>query len=313
MTNKELSTFYNHIIQNNWIVPEEYLTENNIKVFIKKLFKIKKCKTDEDILKIYSIKLLKDNGLEYLLDKYDNIYDIIQIVYPDRFKIWEIKDGILNPQLYWKDEKNIIDCLKWIIEDKLKYTTEDINKYEAYRINIELKLEQYINIRNIPSLSILLEKAYPNRYNIWLFGRRMPKNYWDNKNNIIRAMKWLLEGEYNIFEDSNKKLTKKILSLYGLGALIKKYSLYDLVELAYPGEFKAWEICIAPRDYWNHNTSVEAFKWLIEEKLQISPNEIVKKVNKDVIHEYGLQKPFEKIFHKSRTRIKETLYPKEEC
>ena len=307
--NDQLIKMYKSSLNKNWQIPIEYLTNDNIILLIKYLLeRVNNCRTKQDIIKIYSKNLLIDNGLKYLFDIYDNTYDIIQIVYPNKFKQWEIKDSINNQEKYWTEDK-LIECVKWIIEDELKYTVEEINKYNAYRIKIDLKLHEYIISKYTPSISYILELAYPGKFNIWEFDKRIPKNYWKNKNNIIRAMKWLMEEKYNIFIDSSRRLTTDIFRKYGLDKLLKIYSIYELVELAYPGEFKPWEICKAPKGYWTRETAIEAFRWLIEDILKYQPNEIKKKLKLDSIINYGLLTPFINIFNRSKSQIIEALYP----
>ena len=38
--------------------------------------------------------------------------------------------------------------------------------------------------------------------------------------------------------------------------------------LIYPNKFKPWELKSAPNNYWNNETTLEAIKWMIEEKLK---------------------------------------------
>ena len=306
---ERLIHLYKLSLNDNSNLSIDYLTKDTIPILIKYLLRtIKKCRTKEDIIRVYSKKLLIDNGLENLFNVYDNTYDIIQLVYPNRFKKWEIKCGINNKREYWTEDK-MIECLRWIIEEDLHYSIEDISKYEIYRIKIDLRLKELIQLNNIPKLSYLLDRVYPGVFNIWEFGR-IPKGYWDNKDNVIKAVKWLAEEKYNIFEDDSKRLTKEIFNKYHLNSLTQYYSISELLELAYPGEFKPWEICNPPRGYWNDiNHVIEAFKWLIEDKLELKPEEIKDKLNIQLIEKYGLLCPYSLVFHRSKNKMLKVLYP----
>ena len=308
MTDEEIINTYKLYLNKGENIPLGYLTNHNISLYVDYLLtKIKKCKTNDDILKVYSKKLLIDYGLRHILDIYNDLYDIIQIVYPNRFKKWEIQGSIINKIEYWNSNR-IIECFKWIIEEKLQYSTEDIKSKDC-RLEIKSQLRKYIKSIRIPTISYLLEKAYPGVYNLWEFGA-VPRGYWDNKDNIIRAVKWLAEEKYNIFEDDSRKLTTDIFNRYGLNSIITKYSIYDLLELVYPGEFKPWEASKPPRGYWKDmNHIIEAFKWLIEDRLELKPEEIKDKLSTYDIDKYGLGSLFINVFNHSKNSLIKTLYP----
>ena len=46
-------------------------------------------------------------------------------------------------------------------------------------------------------------------------------------------------------------------------------TIYDVIDLAFPGEFKPWEFYKISNGFWkNENNIKDAVKWLIEEKMQ---------------------------------------------
>lgn len=100
----------------NAVVIIKYLIEDYLKL------------SDEELKEQLSANLFIDNGLRGMLKALnDSPYDAINLSYPNKFKAWEFK---VVPQGFWDDEKNIIKATKWLIEDKLKLSND-----ELYTIN----------------------------------------------------------------------------------------------------------------------------------------------------------------------------------
>ena len=51
-------------------------------------------------------------------------------------------------------------------------------------------------------------------------------------------------------------------------------SPYDALNSVYPNKFKLWELKKINKGIWNKEMGKEAVKWLIEEKLKFSDEEI---------------------------------------
>lgn len=134
-----------------------YTVENQLEV-LKSWIETNNYKHD-DIVKMTE-ESLKDIKLYATLVYKNNmgIYDIINTIYPGEFKPWEfpkIKRG------FWKDEKNICEAVKWLIEEKLNIDTKDtirISK-EDFRRNSLTSLIQYAEINHI-GLKTLIKMVY---------------------------------------------------------------------------------------------------------------------------------------------------------
>ncbi|WP_304430930.1 hypothetical protein [Romboutsia ilealis] len=134
-----------------------YTVENQLEV-LKSWIETNNYKHD-DIVKMTE-ESLKDIKLYATLVYKNNmgIYDIINTIYPGEFKPWEfpkIKRG------FWKDDKNICEAVKWLIEEKLNIDTKDtirISK-EDFRRNSLTSLIQYAEINHI-GLKTLMKMVY---------------------------------------------------------------------------------------------------------------------------------------------------------
>jgi hypothetical protein len=82
------------------------------------------------------------------------------------------------------------------------------------------------------------------------------------------------------FEEIPKKVSYKIFKENGLGGMLQTLynsSPYQAINALHPGKFKPWEFSV--KNYWAKETLLkarESTKWLIEEKLKFTPNDIRK-------------------------------------
>ncbi|MGE4282801.1 MAG: hypothetical protein AB7G87_03695 [Clostridia bacterium] len=80
---------------------------------IKWLVETKLSWDDEQIKNHFSNSTLRENGLGGIANYY-NIYELLNTIYPERFKKWQIKE------LTKWDEQTKIDAIRWLIEDVLR-------------------------------------------------------------------------------------------------------------------------------------------------------------------------------------------------
>lgn len=137
-------------------------------------------------------------------------------------------------------------------------------------------------------------------YNMVLRGdavKRVPQGFWQGKEGLENAkklIKYLFEErlEWND-EQVLKNLSAKVFYDNRLGGMLQ--ILFDshpieAYNFAYPGKFKPWEFRQVPANFWSRETGIAATKWLIEEKLKWSDNEVIEKLTwKDQKNEvYGV-------------------------
>ena len=67
----------------------------------------------------------------------------------------------------------------------------------------------------------------------------------------------------------------------------------------YPNQFKVWELQYVPKNFWNQDTGIQTTKWLIEEKLRWSDDDIREKMNTKIFDKYRLDWMFELLYNNS--------------
>jgi len=90
---------------------------------------------DADIKEKWCGNILKKNSLGGMLSVLflQSPYNIINLVYPNRFKPWEFKRVPMN---YWTVEIGN-EAIKWLFEVKLKWSDSDIKKNFSGKVFIE--------------------------------------------------------------------------------------------------------------------------------------------------------------------------------
>jgi hypothetical protein len=194
--------------------------------------------TDEDIKTNLSVRTFSDYRLRGLLSEvfYNSPFKALDSVYPGRFKQWEIKH---TPKNFWTRE-NLIKALKWMFEEKLKWSSADIKKNYSHRTFIENGLECLINNEYLQRSTFrAIESVYPGRFKEWEL-KKVPRNFWTEKT-AIEAVKWLIEKKLRWTDENIKqKLSVKIFSIYKLRGLLYSCfndSPFQAISAAYPGRF----------------------------------------------------------------------------
>lgn len=276
-----------------WQQPEAL---NNAKIITQYLIEEKLKWSDEEIKEQLSVKVLKENGLGgmSLCCFNSSPFKAIDHAYPNKFNAWEFP---FVPSNYWSDVNNGVEhgikATKWLIEEKLKLSDEELKEQLSKKLFIENKMGSMLNIcfNNSPYRAISL--AYPNKFKPWEF-KMSPMGYWKDVNNGIEATKWLIEerlklNKIQIKEQLSIKLFKEN-NLIGMLSNCFNDSPYEAINMAYPNEFKPWEFSCVGQGYWqNEDNRRLAIKWLIEEKLQLSDEEIKKQVSFKLFKDNGLK------------------------
>jgi predicted transposase YbfD/YdcC len=220
----------------------------------------------------------------------------------------------LFPPNFWSSElglKNAAEITRYLIEDRFKWSEDDIRKKLTQQFFYDNKLCGMLRQLFNSSPYKAINYAYPNTFKPWDF-KMAPWSYW-NKENCIDAIKWLIEEKLKWDEESIKKnLTQKTFTennLYGMLVRMFNYSPYEAINTAYPGKFKCWEFNSVPQGYWNIKTGTEVVKWLIEENLNWSIDDIKANLTKKVFKDNGLEGMLQHVFNYSPFCAIDTVYP----
>ena len=134
----------------NSIKVTKYLIEERLKL------------TDEEIKEQLSVNLFKDNNLYGMLNSCfkDSPYQAINETYPNKFKEWEFKSV---PTSFWTKEKGI-EATKWLIEEKLKLTDEELKEQLSSNLFKDNKLSGMLNYCFNGSPYQAINETYPNKF-----------------------------------------------------------------------------------------------------------------------------------------------------
>ena len=244
--------------------------------------------SDEDIKQNLSLKIFKENSLVGMLNVLFNgsPYLAIENAYSGKFKPWEFTQV---PNHFW-NLKTASEATTWLIEEKLKWSDEDVRKKISVSIFKKNLLGGMLTIlfNNSPYLAI--ENAYPGKFKPWELPS-VQKKIW-NMETAKEATMWLIEEKLKWGdEDVRRNLSKNTFkenSLVGMLDVLFNGSPYFAIENAYPGKFKPWEFSKVPKNFWNMETAKEATMWLIEEKLKWSDEDVRRNLSQNTFKENSL-------------------------
>lgn len=153
--------------------------------------------TDENIKNkpIYELFVKYRVTTIYLTFFNGNSYELINTIYPNKFKPWELPYA---PKNYWNKETGK-EAVKWIIE-KEKWTDKDIKENYKYSIFEKHKLSNMLNLVFECSPFKAINETYPGKFTEEDFNN-VPMNYW-TKEKAIESIKSVLD---KLSEDDIKK------------------------------------------------------------------------------------------------------------
>lgn len=146
------------------------------------------------------------------------------------------------PRHFWVGEtgkQNAIICTKYLIEEILNYTEEDIKKKIILNSFVKNKLTGMMRIIYNDSTYQAINAAYPGKFLPWNL-KCCPMYFWENEQNRQFAFNCLLK--INNLENENftticEKLEARTFIRFGMCGLIDRYDgrLYDLLTELYFG------------------------------------------------------------------------------
>ena len=156
-------------------------------------------------------------------------------------------------------------------------------------------------------------------YNIVLYSKlnkKFPREYWSYEGGFKRAkiiVQYLFNGilKYSI-EDIKKKASKQIFikhKLAGMLLILFDNSPYEAIKNAYVDEIHIWELNCVGNNYWNLDTARVATKWLIEDKLQWTTEEVKKNIHVSTFEDNGLVGMLDRVFKYSPYDTLKNAYP----
>lgn len=206
-------------------------------------------------------------------------------------KVYELvlTRSLKNFPLYFWERPDSLDSakeiVKYLFEQKLKFTDEEIKKNFSIDFLKKYKLAGMMTQLFKNQIFEVLTLTYPE-FKIWEFNR-VPFNFWTEQT-AKEAVKWLIEEKLKWSdEDVKKKLTKKTFNNNRLGVALDyvyNNSPYAAINSVYPCKYKQWELCKSPSLTWDKDKAKEAVLWLIKDKLNYN----IIGITKDTFVKHGL-------------------------
>ena len=252
--------------------------------------------SDDDIKEKLSANTFIKNSLTSIISLFNGSpYLAIENAYPGKFKPWELPSV---PKKNW-NVKTAREATIWLIEEKLKWSDEDVRRNLSKNTFKENSLRGMLNLLFNGSPYLAIENAYPGKFKAWEFAK-VSKNFWNLKT-ASEATIWLIEEKLKWSdEDVRRNLSQNTFkenSLRGMLAILFNESPYRAIDNAYPGKFKPWEFKRIPNNFWNLKTAREATIWLIEEKLKWSDEDVKEKLTLNTFKENSLKSMLNYLFN----------------
>lgn len=219
--------------------------------------------------------------------------------------VWE------NPEAI----ENSIKCIKYLLEEVLKWDIEDIKSNIRMSVFIKYKLSGMMQklYGNSPYEAISL--VYPNQFMPWEL-HEAPTRIWHDKNNRLLAMDWLINTKLKWSEeDIINKYNGQVLIDNNLGGLLSeggKGSAFVLLDEFMKGKFKCWQLksSISPLSFWkNKDNRVHAIKNMIENILKWDDSQVKKYISQDTFKQHDLNGLLQNYYNGSPFKALEEAYP----
>ncbi|WJE84614.1 hypothetical protein [Bacillus sp. DX3.1] len=108
-----------------------------------------------------------------------------------------------------------------------------------------------------------------------------------------------------------KSWSQQIIKKFKFSTALQKYqsSPYAMFNDAYPNCIKEWELAVTPKNFWTKHTAIEALRWTIEEKEQLTDEQLLKIYSAKWLAKQGLKSPLGKYWSWSPYAMLNDLYP----
>ncbi|MBN1408375.1 MAG: DUF4046 domain-containing protein [Calditrichaceae bacterium] len=228
--------------------------------------------------------LEKEDETFFIRHKLQNVYRmfnysanrVLANAYPELIHPWLSSK---TPENYWEDPSNRIQAIQWLVEDRMKISPDKLYANSLSRKYFAGNGLSYMFNRYYNSVSKALNDAYPHLH-LWEIGP-VSLQYWHDKN-AIKAIHWLVQKNNWKITDlpklvSDKKLTRKTFSQFGLATLFEKKfnkNIYQAINLAYPGQFEPWEFGKVSSSYWSDYKNLHRASYWIAKREGVETQKI---------------------------------------
>lgn len=136
--------------------------------------------------------------------------------------------------------------------------------------------------------------------------------FWLNAENRLKYIQWLVKKE-NIdvksIDDLKKLTSRKITHNHGSKALKYSGGVYELVLMVAEVDVKEWQL--VKTSVWTEEKAIKAVKWLIEERLKWTKEEVIENISVKIFYENDLGGLLTKYCDHSPLKALQIAYPGE--
>lgn len=196
---------------------------------------------------IVNYDLLLKWGFANPLKRYgDSPYKLLNALYPNTFKATDFKKV---PHHYHKDITVLKDQFLYMLQQEhisMQEVPMKVNREMLIRYRFGGVLSSYSN-----NIAKLVTALFPDSFILEDF-KMLPNGYWNDIENVKRAINKLLTDAGKSESDIPTFLTKKRLQKVKLGGLLDRYhgSPIEIVNAVYLGKFAITEFTRVPNRYW---------------------------------------------------------------
>ena len=206
---------------------------------------------------------------------------------------------------------NSVKVTKYLVEEKLKLSDEELKEQLSLKLFKDYKLGGMADICFDNSPYKVINTVYPNKFKEWDF-IQTPRNFW-TKEKGVEITKWLVEEKLKLSDEELKEqLSAKLFIDNQLGGMLQNCfngSPYQAINIAYPNKFKEWDFKMTPINFWTKEKGIEVTKWLIEEKLKLTDDEIKEHLSQKLFKDNNLAGMLRCCFNDSPYQAINTTYP----
>lgn len=234
----------------------------------------------------------------------DKLYNAIDNAYPGK---WNEYDMTRLPRHHWDKESNLQAFLVREIESKIG---KDIKKLrEKFTIGFLRTNCRSVNCKSGYTLAELLDVAYPGEFQPWEL--HTPEGYWESEYNVKKAIRWLVDTKLDGSKERvMKEFTLNLLDDNGLKNILiaSRYNtLYDLIDITYPGEYNPWDMPKVSRGFWKKTENIDkALLYLYRDVYDSDMNYLMENITAGLLRQIGMNTLLTR-FHGNMTEIKERI------
>lgn len=255
--------------------------------------------SEDDVKYKFSGEFLIKNKLKGMLTRLfqGHAYDALNYAYPNKFKEWELKASQVG---YWREE--LIDkALKWLFEERLKWSREEICNYFNTNTIANNSLLGLLNKRFNGNPFELLNYYQPDQFKPWEL--RKSNTIWNDELEK-EATIWMFDNLKWSTEQIKDCATIQLFIDSGLATLVRNFdgNLYKILNNAYPNKFKEWELRRVSKGFYDYeNNRKAAIKDFLVNQLKWPKESVRNNFSTSTLRENGFG------FLVTKTTIKELM------